>query len=100
MRKEHFPLQRRNKLPARGDGPLQVIERINDNVYKLDLPGEYGVHVTFNVADLSPFYADDEFDLRTNRLQKEGIDDGTQGTNGGQEQVVQVPSGPITRARA
>ena len=27
-------------------------------------------------------------------------DDGAQGTNGGQEQVIRVPSGPITRARA
>ncbi|XP_071920649.1 uncharacterized protein [Coffea arabica] len=38
MRKERFPIQRRNKLLPRGDGPFQVVERINDNAYKLDLP--------------------------------------------------------------
>jgi hypothetical protein len=31
------------------------VERINDNAYKLDLPGEYGVSASLNVADLSPF---------------------------------------------
>jgi hypothetical protein len=38
-----------------GDGPFQIIERINDNAYKVDLPGEYGVSAQFNVADLSLF---------------------------------------------
>jgi hypothetical protein len=33
----------------RGDVPYQIIERINDNAYKVDLPGEYGVSATFNV---------------------------------------------------
>lgn len=51
MRKERFPVQRHNKLLPRGDGPFQVVESINDNTYKIDLPGEYGVHVTFNVSD-------------------------------------------------
>ena len=60
MRKERFPVKRRSKLLPRGDGPFQVLERINDNAYKLELPGEYGVHATFNVSDLSPFHADDD----------------------------------------
>ena len=29
--------------------------RINDNAYKLNLPSEYNISVTFNVSDLSPF---------------------------------------------
>lgn len=33
MRKERFPAQRRSKLLPRGDGPFQVLERINDNAY-------------------------------------------------------------------
>ena len=52
MRKERFPARRRSKLHPRGDGPFQVLERINDNAYKLDLPGEYNISATFNVFDL------------------------------------------------
>ncbi|XP_073038070.1 LOW QUALITY PROTEIN: uncharacterized protein [Primulina eburnea] len=43
LRKERFPEKRCSKLLPRGDGPFQVLERINDNAYKLDLPGEYNV---------------------------------------------------------
>jgi hypothetical protein len=43
MRKERFPARRRSKLHPRGDGPFQILEKINDNAYKVDLPGEYKV---------------------------------------------------------
>jgi hypothetical protein len=46
------------------------VERINDNAYKLDLLGEYGVNASFNVTDLSPFDVVD--DLRTNPSQDGG----------------------------
>ncbi|GKV51260.1 hypothetical protein SLEP1_g57928 [Rubroshorea leprosula] len=72
MRKERFPAQRHSKLLPRGDGPFHVLECINDNAYKLDLPGEYNVNATFNVTDLSPFDAVD--DLWTNPFQEEGND--------------------------
>ena len=67
--KEKFPNQRKIKFDERGDGPFQVLERINNNAYKIDLLGEYGVSATFNISDLSPF--DMDADLRTN-LFKEG----------------------------
>jgi hypothetical protein len=60
MRKERFPEQKRSKLMPRGDGPYQIIERINDNTYKVDLLGEYGVSATFNVFDLFSFDVGDD----------------------------------------
>jgi hypothetical protein len=41
---------------------------MTDHSYKLDLPSEYGVIASFNVADLSPFDVGD--DLRTNPSQE------------------------------
>ena len=60
----------------RADGPFEVLERVNDNAYKTDLPGDYGVSATFNVADLSPYLEDDYLsNLRSNSL-SQGDDDG------------------------
>ena len=41
----------------RGDGPFQVIKRINDNAYELDMPNTYLGSNSFNVTDLTPFDA-------------------------------------------
>ena len=76
MRKERFPMQRKSKLQPRGDGPFQVLERIGDNAYKVDLPGEYSVSATFNVSDLSLFdVGDEEPNSRTNSFEEGGIDE-------------------------
>ncbi|XP_071918766.1 uncharacterized protein [Coffea arabica] len=93
--------QRRNKLSPRGDGPFRILELINDNAYKLELLGEYGVSATFNVPDLALFDADDESDLRANPSQEKGNDSimAVQGSDIASSQV-RVPIGPITRARA
>ena len=107
MRKERFPIQRRSKLQPRGDGPFQVLERINDNAYKLDLPGEYNVSATFNVSDLSPF--DTGADSRSNPFQEGGDDvimaarDEMQGQEDSANNTmdpIHIPVGPITRHRA
>ena len=39
----------------RGDGPFQVLKRINDNAYELDMPDRYLGSHTFNISDLTPF---------------------------------------------
>ena len=96
MRKERFPAHKRSKLHPRGDGPFQVLERINDKAYKLDFQGEYNINATFNVSDLSPFDVGE--DSRSNPFEERGND----GNQGGPtlKDPLQVPDGPITRLRA
>ena len=94
MRKERFPARRRSKLHPRRDGPFQVQERINDNAYKLDLPGEYNISATFNVFDLSPFDVGD--DSRTNPFEERGNDENHKAF----KDPLYVPIGPITKARS
>jgi len=81
LRKERFPQKRKSKLLPRSDGPFEILEKIGPNAYKVDLPGEYGVSATFNVADLSPYFdpSDELPSLRTNSHQV-GEDDGDQPT--------------------
>jgi len=60
----------------RSDGPFEVLERINDNAYKGDLPADYRVLATFNVGNLSAYQADNYIaDLRIKSFQQ-GEDDG------------------------
>ena len=47
-------------MQPQADGPFEVLERINDNAYKIDLWGKYNVSGTFNVADLSPYLSDED----------------------------------------
>jgi len=43
------------------------MERINNNAYKVDLPSDYRVSATFNIAYLSPYLEDNYLeDLREN----------------------------------
>ena len=95
MRKERFPACRRSKLHLRGDGPFQVLERINDNAYKLDLPSKYNISATFNVSDLSFFDVGD--DSRSNPIEERGNDENQQAPL---KDPLHVPVGPIIRARS
>ena len=67
----HLGLYQRSKLNLRRDGPFQILEQINDNAYKVDLPGEFNVSATFNVADLSALDVGD--DSRSNLLKRGGM---------------------------
>ena len=94
MRKERFPARRWSKLHPRRDGQFQVLEKINDNAYKLDLPGEYNISATFKVSDLSPFDVGD--DSRTNPFEERGNDENYKAF----KDPLHVPVGPITKARS
>jgi hypothetical protein len=99
MRKERFPAHRKSKLQPRGDGPFHILERINDNAYKVDLPGEYGVSATFNVSDLTLFDVGD--DSRSNPFEERGDDANQTNTKHNHaNDPLEVPIRPITRARA
>ena len=89
MRKTRFPKQRKSKLQHRRDRPFQVLERINDNAYKIDIPGEYGVSSSFNVATLTPsVVGDDSEHLMANAFQEGGDDENPK--------TVQI-QGPMTK---
>nr|GEV95417.1 bifunctional riboflavin biosynthesis protein RIBA 1, chloroplastic-like [Tanacetum cinerariifolium] len=50
------------KLKPRGDGLFCVLKKINNNAYKIKLPGHYNVFATFNVVDLSQYKGDSDDD--------------------------------------
>ena len=61
----------------RSEGPFEILEQVGPNAYKVDLPGDYGISATFNVADLRPYVDESEeiSSLRSNSSQP-GEDDG------------------------
>jgi hypothetical protein len=100
LRKNRFPDFRKSKLMPRAAGPYKILEKINDNTYKLELPPEFGISPTFNISDLKPYLGEeDELESRTTPLQ-EGEDDEDitpMDTNNTPQVDIQ---GPINRARA
>ena len=88
----------RASSPNRAAGPFKILEKINDNAYKLELPPEFGISPTFNISDLKPYLGEeDELESRTTPLQ-EGEDD-EDITPMDTHNTPQVDS-PITHARA
>jgi hypothetical protein len=113
LRKDRFPTLRRSKLMPRAAGPFKVLTKINDNAYVLDLPAEFGVSSSFNVADLKLYEGeDDELPSRTTSVQEgeddEDITDDSSTSTSARAQVQvsssvrasSTPIGPVTRARA
>ena len=52
---------------------FEILVKISDNAYQIDLKGKYDISPSFNVSDLSPFFADDP-DLWTNPFEERGND--------------------------
>jgi hypothetical protein len=79
--KGSFSTLHRSKLTPRAAGPFKILTKINANAYILDLPAEFGVSTSFNVADLKPYAGEDEeLPSRTTSVQ-EGEDDEDINTN-------------------
>lgn len=61
------------------DEPFKVLQRINNNDYKIDNPlNKYSVSDTLHVFDLVPFHGDEVLDPRTDLPQREEGGDGVE----------------------
>jgi hypothetical protein len=99
LRKERFSELRKSKLMSHDVGPFKILAKINDNAYKLELPPEFRVSLTFNILDLRPYFGEeDEIPSRTTSMQ-EGEDDEDINTSATIIPFVDI-LGPITRSRA
>jgi hypothetical protein len=82
---------------SRAAGPYKLLEKINDNAYRLELPTDFGVSPMFNISDLHPYLGEeDEKPSRMTPIQ-EGEDDEDIPTHDDSPIAIQ---GPITRAHA
>ncbi|GKB01755.1 putative nucleotidyltransferase, ribonuclease H [Tanacetum coccineum] len=71
LTKDCFLVGEYNKLSAKKIGPLEIVEKINSNAYRLKLPSHIRCSNVFNVKHLIPYHGDSSNDdlamnLRTN----------------------------------
>lgn len=59
LTKERFPVGQYNKLKARKLGPVEIVEKINANAYRLALPPHIHTADVFNVRHLFKYEPDD-----------------------------------------
>lgn len=55
LTKERIPAHEYNKLKAKTIGPVEIIEKINPNAYRLKLPSHIRTADVFNVKHLIPY---------------------------------------------
>ncbi|GJY28282.1 hypothetical protein Tco_0404049 [Tanacetum coccineum] len=60
--KDHFPVGEYNKLSTKKIGPLEIIEKIDSNAYRLKLPNHIRCSDVFNVKHLLPYHGDSSDD--------------------------------------
>ncbi|KAH7575977.1 hypothetical protein JRO89_XS02G0267200 [Xanthoceras sorbifolium] len=58
LTKDRFPVGDYNKLAAKKIGPLEILEKINPNAYRLRLPSHIHTADVFNVKHLIPYSGD------------------------------------------
>ena len=58
LTKDRFLVGEYNKLAARKIGPLEILEKINPNAYRLKLPSHLRTSDVFNVKHLVPYRGD------------------------------------------
>lgn len=60
LRKGRLPGGTSHKLSDKKHGTYQILQKINDNAYRVSLPAEMAISPTFNVADLFEYHPPDE----------------------------------------
>ena len=70
LTKERFSTSEYNKLSTKEIGPVEIIEKINPNVYHLKLPSHIRTVNVFNVKHLIPYAGDssDDNNSRANSI--------------------------------
>jgi hypothetical protein len=96
-RKDRFSDLRKSKLMPIADGPFKIIEKINDNAYKLELPPEFGVSPTWEKK--SYLGEEDTLESRTTPIQEGEDDEDITHLDAHNTSPLDI-QGPITRARA
>jgi hypothetical protein len=79
LTRDRFPVGEYNKLKERKVGPCEVLQKINDNAYRLRLPSHLKTSDVFNVKHLSPCFGDPEdthVNSRTSSFQPGATDAG------------------------
>jgi hypothetical protein len=59
LQKEWFPRGSYHKLKYKKIGPCNILKKINDNAYKVDLLADLNISPVFNVSELYIFHGDD-----------------------------------------
>lgn len=55
IKPKRYPSRTVKKLQARSAGPFKVLKKLGPNAYVIDIPSDYGISSTFNIADLIAF---------------------------------------------
>ncbi|KAE8676151.1 putative CCCH-type zinc finger family protein [Hibiscus syriacus] len=79
LTRDRFPVGEYNKLKDRKIGPCEVVQKINDNAYRLRLPSHLKTSDVFNVKHLSHCFVDPDdttLNSRTSSFQPRATDAG------------------------
>ena len=63
LRKNRSPTGTYSKLKDRQIGSVRILEKYGENAFKVELSPDMNIHLVFNIVDLKPYYASDEFKL-------------------------------------
>lgn len=82
---ERIPVGTYNKLMPKKTGPCRILNRINNNAYKVQLPTHVKTATVFNIEDLTPYKGEEtlvdvlddgeDANSRASSSQEEGTDE-------------------------